>query len=155
MKNNDSLLDAQKRADITQRTIHAPCAVVFKAFSTPELLARWWGPEGFTSTFKEFDLRKDGDWRFTMHGPDGTDYPNENRFVEVIENEKIVIEHVLGHHFFLTLTFTPKGDTTVIGWCQLFDTVEEYQKLAEFVARANQQNLDKWEAVVKELMGSD
>ena len=45
---------------------------------------QWWGPNGFTNTFHEFDLRPGGAWRFIMHGPDGTDYPNESVFVEVV-----------------------------------------------------------------------
>lgn len=138
------------RADFRERTIHAPCERVFQAFSDPAQLARWWGPEGFTNTFELFDLRKGGQWRFTMHGPDGTDYPNESRFLEVIENGKVVLEHFSGHHFFLTISFTPKADSTVVGWYQLFDTVEHYHEISAFVEKANEQNLDRLQAVVAE-----
>ena len=62
------------REIVSTRVLDAPRELVFRAFSDPDLLARWWGPEGFTNTFHEFDLRPDGAWRFVMHGPDGTDY---------------------------------------------------------------------------------
>lgn len=140
-----------ERAHATQRTIDAPCEVAFGAFRDPEQLARWWGPNGFSNSFSEFDFREGGYWRFTMHGPDGTDYPNESRFLEVIENRRVVIEHLSGHHFILTIEFTAAGNTTIVNWHQLFDTAEHYHRIAEFVSQANEQNLDRLEAVVRNL----
>ena len=46
------------------------------AFSDPVRLARWWGPAGFTNTFTICEFKPGGQWSFTMHGPDGTNYPN-------------------------------------------------------------------------------
>lgn len=143
--------DTTDREDSRQRIIHAPCETVFAAFSDPQKLAQWWGPNGFTNTFNEFDLRPGGMWRFTMHGPDGRDYPNESRFVEVIPNAKVVLEHFPGHHFFLTITFKAVGKDTEVGWQQVFDTAEHYQGIAEFVANANEQNLDRLSAVVAQM----
>jgi hypothetical protein len=138
-----------ERAQVTQRSIDAPSELVYSAFRNAEQLARWWGPDGFTNSFKEFDLRVGGYWRFTMHGPDGKDYPNESRFLEVVPGEKVVLEHFSGHHFILTITFTRLGKATVVGWHQLFDTVEHYRQIAEFVAQANEQNLSRLEAEVQ------
>ena len=89
-----------------------------------------------------------------MHGPDGRDYPNESRFLEVVANERVVIEHFSGHHFILTITFSRVGNATVVGWHQLFDTVEHYRQIAEFVSRANEQNLDRLEAEVRRAKNS-
>lgn len=139
----------ESRADIKQRRIAAPVAEVFNAFRDEESLARWWGPAGFTNTFYEFDFQTGGRWRHTMHGPDGTDYENESRFLAVIDNEKIVIEHLSGHHFILTLTFEKLDETTIVHWQQLFDTREHYEKIREFVSPANDQNLDKYVEEVK------
>ena len=138
----------EERADIRERRIHASPGAVFAAFSDPERLARWWGPEGFENTFEEFDFRPAGNWRFAMHGPDGKDYWNESVFVEIVQNGRIVIEHGSGHHFFLTITYEPVGEDTLVGWRQLFDTSEHYREIAEFVALANEQNLDRMEAEV-------
>ncbi|WP_261339709.1 SRPBCC domain-containing protein [Blastopirellula marina] len=67
---------------------------VLQAFRDISSLARWWGPNGFTTTFHEFDFQPGGDWKFFMHAPDGTDYPNESRFVEIIEPTRIVFDHL-------------------------------------------------------------
>lgn len=132
-----------KKADARERLIHAPVEAVYEAFSNPKKLALWWGPKGFTNTFKEFDLRAGAYWRFTMHGPDKKDYANEICFLEVVENKKVVLEHFSGHHFILTIQFVSKGNNTLVKWEQDFDTVEHYKEIADFVAEANEQNLDR------------
>ena len=136
------------REFLHSRAIDAPRERVFRAFSDPAHLARWWGPKGFTSTFHEFDLRPGGRWRFILHGPDGRDYPNESVFVEVAAPERVVFEHVVGHHFFMTITFTAQGAATVVGWRQVFDTAAERERIAGFVSEANEQNLDRLAAEV-------
>ncbi len=137
------------KADTKQKIIAAPVDIVFGAFRKPELLALWWGPEGFTTTINEIEYVIGGYWRYVMHGPDGKDYKNESRFLEIINNKKVVLEHTLGHHFILTIEFTQSGEKTQVDWQQLFDTEEHYKKIADFVSIANQQNLDRLEAVVK------
>jgi uncharacterized protein YndB with AHSA1/START domain len=136
------------REFLHSRRIDAPRERVFRAFSDPAHLTRWWGPKGFTSTFHEFDLRPGGFWRFLLHGPDGKDYPNESVFVEVVAPERIVFEHLSGHHFVMTITFEVQGAQTVVGWRQVFDTAEERQRIAPFVTEANEQNLDRLAAEV-------
>ncbi len=117
---------------------------VFGAFSQPERLARWWGPEGFSSTFEVFDLRPGGSWRFVMHGPDGAHYPNENVFKTVEPPNLVEIEHISeDHHFVLRITFTSQGGKTLVGWEQTFDTVEHKQLVRPWVEPANEQNLDR------------
>ncbi len=137
------------RADVNKKLIDAPVEVVFGAFKDPEKLALWWGPDGFTNTIEEIDYSNGGYWRYVMHGPDGTDYKNESRFLEIIENRKIILEHISGHHFILTIEFTKSGNKTIVDWQQLFDTEEHYKQFADFVSKANQQNLDRLEAVAK------
>lgn len=137
------------RAFVHSRVIDAPRECVFRAFSDPACLARWWGPDGFSSTFETFDLRPGGAWRFVMHGPDGANYPNESVFVEVVEPERVVLEHLSGHHFTMTLTFADAGGRTLVGWRQVFDTAAERERIAAFVTPANEQNLDRLAAEVK------
>lgn len=131
------------------RLIEAPREQVFAAIAEPARLARWWGPNGFTSTFKVFEFRPGGTWRLVLHGADGTDHPNENRFAEIVAPERIVIEHLgTPHHFELTITFVVEGAGTRVGWRQRFDTAAEKQRIAAFVAPANEQNLDRLAAEV-------
>ena len=90
---------------ISTRVFPWPPATVCAAWLDPARLARWWGPRGFTNTFEVCDPRPGGDWRFVMHGPDGKDYPNQNRFIAIEAPGRIVIEHVSDPHFVLTATF--------------------------------------------------
>lgn len=67
-----------------------PPQSVFEAFARTDLLARWWGPAGFNNTFKIFEFRPGGRWTFVMHGPDGTNNPNESIFLEIHAPSKLV-----------------------------------------------------------------
>ena len=81
------------------------------------------------------------DESYTMHGPDGNDYPNESRFTSIVPAELFEIEHLSGHHFFLSIELKTFEQGTQVHWRQTFDTVEHYERIAEFVAGANEQNL--------------
>jgi len=122
---------------------------VFAAMSDPIRVAKWWGPAGFTNTIHQFDFRTGGKWLLTMHGPDGKNYPNESRFTRVIASQVFEIEHLNGHHFLLTIELVPKDGGTEVKWRQTFDTAEHYDSIAEFVALANEQNLERLVAEVQ------
>ncbi|MEZ0247274.1 MAG: SRPBCC domain-containing protein [Methylophilaceae bacterium] len=100
-----------------------------------------------------FEFRPGGTWRFVMHGPDGTNYPNESVFREIVVPERVVFEHLAeGHHFVMTITFTAHGDQTLVGWRQVFDTAAHKQRIAAFVEQANEQNLDRLAAEVRNVV---
>ena len=134
---------------ITSRTIDASPDRVFAAILDPAQLAQWWGPDGFTNTFEEFQPRAGGKWRFVMHGPDGKDYPNESRFARIVPDRLVEIEHLSGHHFVLTIELLQRGAGTLVAWQQAFDTAEHYGRVAAFVAVANEQNLERLAAEVQ------
>src|SRR3954463_12614241 len=96
----------------SHRTIPFTPEQVFAAFARPELLARWWGPNGFTNTFEVFEFRAGGRWKFVMHGPDGANYPNENVFRELAACSTVVIQHVSHPRFVLTVKLTAHGAGT-------------------------------------------
>jgi len=131
----------------SHRLIAAPRERVWAAFSDPKALAGWWGPKGFTNTFHEFDFRPGGVWRFTMHGPDGAAYAMDKWFTEIVEPERIVLNHrQTGHDFTLTMTFAAHGDRTEVWWRMRFDDAAEAAKVRPFVVPANEQNFDRLEA---------
>jgi uncharacterized protein YndB with AHSA1/START domain len=146
---------AESTADrefVHARLISAPPGQVFRAIAEPERLARWWGPNGFSSTFELFEFRPGGRWRLVLHGPDGSDYPNENLFREIVPNERVLVEHVSeDHHFLLTITLAAQGGQTRVGWRQLFDTAQHAAAMAPLVQPANEQNLERLEAEVRRL----
>ncbi|MDZ7920024.1 SRPBCC domain-containing protein [Rhodoferax sp.] len=138
----------QQCSDIRSHDIAATPAQVFAAMRDPVRVARWWGPDGFTNTIHTFDFQPGGQWLLTMHGPDGTDYPNESCFTHLVPDALFEIEHFSGHHFFLTIRLEASGDGTRVHWQQTFDTAEHYAQLAQFVAAANAQNLQRLAAEV-------
>src|SRR5688500_12274801 len=91
----------------THRVLPFRPELVFEAFARSELLAQWWGPNGFTNTFEIFEFRPGGRWKFVMHGPNGANYANENVFLELHAPSKVVIQHVSQPHFVLTVTLAP------------------------------------------------
>ncbi len=136
---------------VSTRVIDAPRELVFKAWTDPKHLAKWWGPKGFTNTFHEFDLRPGGVWRFVMHGPDGVDYQNKSVFVEIVKPERIVFNHVSGPQFQVAATFAEQGRKTRVTFRMLFDTVAECDKVKSFVPEANEENLDRLEAELAQM----
>ncbi len=126
------------------RWIDASPEQIFAAIADPARLSRWWGPDGFTSTIEVFEFRRGGTWRLVLHAPDGANYPNENQFADIVAPHRVVVEHLgAPHHFVLTITLTAQGTRTLVGWQQVFDTADEKQRVAGFVAPANEQNLDR------------
>ena len=148
----DGQASIDARSDSRRRFIAARPPEVFAAMSDAARIARWWGPRGFTNTIHEFEFRSGGRWLLTMHGPDGKDYPNESRFTRVVPDRLFEIEHFSGHHFFLTIELAPKDGGTEVSWRQTFDTVAHYERIAGFVASANEQNLDRLATEVAEGM---
>ena len=138
----------EKRSDTRSHLVAATPAQVFAAMGDAARIARWWGPDGFTNTIHQFDFRPGGTWRLTMHGPDGKDYPNESRFARIEADRLFEIEHLSGHHFMLTIELLPDAGGTRIHWRQTFDTIEHYEQIAQFIAGANQQNLQRLGAEV-------
>src|SRR5436853_7613321 len=98
---------------VCTRVFNAPRPVVFRAFTDADILARWWGPEGFTNTFREFSPTPGGVWRFVMHGPDGSDHSMENEFVDVVHDQKIVLlHHQPMHNFRLEMSYSDEAEKT-------------------------------------------
>jgi uncharacterized protein YndB with AHSA1/START domain len=118
---------------------------VFRALADPHHLARWWGPKGFTNTFHEFDLRPGGTWRIAMHGPDGASYQNKSVFVEVLKPERIVLRHVSGPQFQLTIALAEQDGRTRITWRMLVESAAECERVKRFAVEANEDNQDRLE----------
>ena len=75
---------------VLTREFDVPRDLVFKAWTDPKQMAKWWGPRGFTNPVCEMDVRMGGRIRIDMHGPDGTDYPMTGRFDEVVAPERLI-----------------------------------------------------------------
>jgi uncharacterized protein YndB with AHSA1/START domain len=115
---NNVDLEQDPRSIIATRVLDAPRELVWTAWTKPEHLAQWWGPDGFSTTTSAYDLRPGGVWRFVMHGPDGRDYENRITFDEIVRPERIRYHHGGGDdvepvQFRTTVTFENlAGDRT-------------------------------------------
>ncbi len=136
------------------RTFAAPRDLVFRAWTEPQHLAKWWGPAGFTNPVCEVDARPGGDIWIVMRGPDGIDYPMSGTFQDFLAPERLVFTAVAEDadgnpllESLTTVTFREEGGKTRVtvnaraagiaaiaremlrgmetGWSQSLDRLEE------------------------------
>ncbi len=127
----------KEREIIVNRMFEAPREFVFDAFTAPEKIGQWWGPNGFTTTTKKMNFEVGGEWIFTMHGPDGTDYPNRIKYTEINRHDLITYDHFGNRpdeeiHFQATITFEDMDGQTKVTLKMLFPTAEKRNEAAEF-----------------------
>jgi uncharacterized protein YndB with AHSA1/START domain len=104
--------NADREIELT-RVFDAPRDLVWKAWTEPEHLAQWWGPQGFTTTTYARELKPGGVWRYVMHGPDGRNYENISTFLEVVPSERLSYQQGGDGepvNFLVTVTFEKVGD---------------------------------------------
>jgi len=121
--------DVNGRHEIVfSRVFAAPVDVVYRAWTDPEQLVKWWGPKGFSLTIGKFELKKGGVWDYVLHGPDGTDYPNRAVFEDVDPPRRLVFFNTGGHlddqHLTcrMTVTFEGQDARTLVTLRMQFDT---------------------------------
>jgi uncharacterized protein YndB with AHSA1/START domain len=119
------------REIVLTRVFDAPRELVWDAWTDPRHIVKWWGPRGFTTTIHQMDVRPGGIWKQTMHGPDGTDYPGQSVFIEVVKPERIVYSMTGGKkgeravQFQATWTFETQGRKTKLTLRMLFASAQE------------------------------
>ncbi len=123
------------------RVFDAPVQAVWDAWTDLEQVARWWGPRGFTITTHRKDLRPGGIWDYTMHGPDGTDYPNFTTYHEVVERERLVYDHGAAGDgqpplFRVTALFSEKDGKTTLDFTMKLETAEKAEEIRKFIKKA-------------------
>jgi uncharacterized protein YndB with AHSA1/START domain len=75
---------------VLTRLIDAPCDKLFRAWTEPALLTRWFAPLPYTTPTAELDVRPGGACRVVMRAPDGTELPNRGVYLEVVPNRRLV-----------------------------------------------------------------
>ncbi|MGZ3691904.1 MAG: SRPBCC domain-containing protein [Pseudobdellovibrio sp.] len=119
------------------RIYDAPVKAVWDAWTDPEQVGQWWGPRGFTLTTKSKDVRTGGSWIYTMHGPDGVDWPNHTVFLEVDKYKRLVYDHGANEHqgplFRVTVLFSEANGKTKMDMTMALPTVEEAEKTKKFI----------------------
>lgn len=141
------------REIVISRVVGAPREAVFDAFTAADRIGAWWGPRGFSTTTTEMDVRPGGRWRFTMHGGDGTDYPNLIVYSEVTRPTRLAYLHSDdspdGRAFEAAIDFEDAADGTRVTLRTRFATPEERDATIAFGAvEGGQQTLERLEAYV-------
>ena len=103
------------------RLIDAPPELVFKAWTSQEHAARWWGPRGFTIVSCRLDARPGGAYRVAMRSPEGTMRTKRGVYHEVRAPEQLAFSYAWenadgqpGHEMHIKVTFQPQGDKTLL-----------------------------------------
>jgi uncharacterized protein YndB with AHSA1/START domain len=122
------------------RIYDAPVKMVWEAWTDPKQVEKWWGPRGFTLTTHSKDLRPGGHWHYTMHGPDGTDYPNRTIYHEVETHSRLVYDHG-GYEdrpplFRVTVTFEEYRGKTKMEMTMALATAEAAAETKKFIKKA-------------------
>jgi uncharacterized protein YndB with AHSA1/START domain len=122
------------------RIYDAPLKAVWDAWTDPVQAAQWWGPRGFTLTTHSKDLRSGGSWVYTMHGPDGTDYPNKAHYLEVEPLAKLVYDHGANDErpalFRVTVLFAEVDGKTRMDMSMSLPTAEAAAQTRQFIKQA-------------------
>jgi len=140
---------------VITRILDAPRALVFKVWTQPEHVVRWWGPKGFTLPSYKADFRSGGAYRYLMRSPEGTEHRLVGTFREIFEPERLVFpfawedeEGKLGPETLVTVTLEEQGAKTKLtlhqavfesvtardshnqGWSETLDRLAAYVKQA-------------------------
>jgi len=130
----------------SSRELNAPLELAYQAFSNPRHLQKWWGPEGFTNTIHEFDLRPGGKWLLTMHGPEKGNYENSSIFKNIVPNKLVAWTRTSQPLFEMEVAFEQLSHSkSKISFRMIFKTVEECEKMKNFVVPKNEENFDRLE----------
>jgi uncharacterized protein YndB with AHSA1/START domain len=149
---------AADRQITIKRLIDAPRELVFDAWTDPNHIGEWFGPEGFTTTIHEMEVRPGGVWLFIMHGPDGVDYNNRVTYREVIRPERLAYSQDSGTDddpgaFEAVVEFNQRGNKTEVILTSTLRTAEAKRYAVEEIhaIEGGNQTLDRLTAYLAQI----
>jgi len=134
------------------REFDAPKHLVYKAWTTPELVKQWWSGNRGAMTIAEIDLRVGGTWRYVMNAEGGFEVAFHGEYREIAPNERIVMTDVFegmpGPGALVTVTFTENDGRTVLSLLMELPSKEARDTVLESGMEAGmQESLDRLEQV--------
>ena len=141
------------------REFNAPKRLVWKAYTTPELIKRWWSGDKGTVTSAEIDLRVGGQWRYVMTANQGFEVAFRGEFREVVPEERLVNTEIFEgapdpdeHAGLVTVMFTEKdGRTYLETLCEYRDRADRDAVVNSGMEAGMQEALDHLEKVAVSL----
>ncbi len=118
-----------EREIVMERVFDAPRELVFKAYTDPDLIPKWWGPSRYTTTVDKLDVRVGGAWRFVQRDADGNEYAFNGEYREIAPPGRLSytfeFEGMPGHVLLETVTFEEQGGQTKVTVTSLFASAED------------------------------
>jgi uncharacterized protein YndB with AHSA1/START domain len=122
------------------RIYNASLQAVWDAWVVPEQVSQWWGPRGFTITTHSKHVETGGGWDYTMHGPDGVDYPNKTKYLQVERHRQMLYDHGGNDDqppmFRVDVTFAEDNGKTTISMRMILPSAEAATQARTFVKSA-------------------
>lgn len=116
MPNTEYTIEPGKQDLVSTVVLDAPRELVFKAYTDPDLFARWWGPSRYENQILKFEQRTGGEWHVVQKGADGAEFAFRGVNHEVVAPERICQTFeflgVPGHVALQTATFEDLGNKT-------------------------------------------
>ena len=126
---------------VTTRQFDAPRELVFKAWTDPEQIKQWWGPNGFSTVIRTMDVRPGGVWHYCMQSAEWGDAWGKAIYREVVEPERIVYTDLFSDEegntsdampaSEVTLTFEEQDGKTLMTMRSVFASAEDRAKVVE------------------------
>jgi uncharacterized protein YndB with AHSA1/START domain len=146
---------------LIKREFAAPAQLVWQAYTTPELIKRWWGGQRGTVTSAEVDLRVGGHWRYAMVANGGFEVAFHGEYREVVPAERLVNTEVFEglpdpdeHAGLVALAFAEKdGRTFAEMLCEYRDQADRDAVIASGMEGGMQESMDALEQVATSLAG--
>ncbi len=140
MKTQTEISDHQL---VITRIFDAPRQLVWEAWTQPEHISQWWGPQGFQTKVLKMEFKPGGEWRYVMTSPKGDEYPVIGRFEEIHAPEKIVSVDDFGEEYkaIMDASKLPQKVTTTA----LFEEVEGKTRLTLIMTHLTEEDKIKHE----------
>ena len=122
---------------LVTRLLDAPRALAFRAWTTPELVPRWWTAGHGEVVSVEIDLRAGGAWRYVLRGPGGALAAFHGEYREIVPGERIINTEVLetrpAAQALTTVTFTEAGGRTQLAVLTRYDSEADRDEHARYM----------------------
>lgn len=144
MKSNlifDFTVDKENKTIHVARRFDAEVPLVWQAWTTPELLDQWWGPEPWRAETKSMDFRVGGHWLYAMVGPEGEKHWSKVSYLSIkhedtftakdsFSDENGVVNHAYPQNLWKN-QFHAQNDQTIVNILLTFDSMEDIEKIIE------------------------
>src|SRR5256712_9249723 len=145
-----------ERELVTTHTFDAPRKLVWKAWTDPKLIPKWWGPSRYSTTVDKMDVRPGGRWRFVQRDAEGNEYGFHGEYREVVPPRRLVgtfeYEGMPGHVLVETATFEEVGGKTKLTQSSVFQNAEGREgRLASGMEEGAAETMERFTELVTEM----